>query len=457
MSIASISYRSLKNAASEAKSVAKRLDNYADAIDKRVYSKLNSYNGPWSSNLSTAKSNASSKMSTLRDRATNYSKYADDLTDLRAQCETTDRSVKSKVSSLTASFKQRHGIKDNKVISTITSLLTKFENNTAIGRWLGDVRDQFLAGLDDFKQSIKNWFHFEGGKELLKSIGVFVIELALAVATIAVAIISGGALLVIIAGVIGGFIMLLNSFANFANEIKGYKETRADNPVMGQRLRDVNTLSDMMRMEDDKGLHRFASILDGAATVTTIITAVGGIGNLAKKGYKWATGDPSNINNIKIFDIANKQNWSLFSTKLKTDVVNGITDAKRALTMGNWKFFAEYGKEFAAGFAKNFEKDFMNFTTGKDGVKSSKNILSSINSLLNNGANKNTIGGIAVPLIPITSLPGDDRIKGGDVTSIFDGISKGSEGIKKLLNPYHIDQGVMEKLTSPNNTAVGIR
>lgn len=50
MSTASISYSSLKDASSEAKAVAKKLDKYADSLYSNVYKKLNKYDGSWNSN-----------------------------------------------------------------------------------------------------------------------------------------------------------------------------------------------------------------------------------------------------------------------------------------------------------------------------------------------------------------------------------------------------------------------
>jgi hypothetical protein len=452
MSIASISYSSLRNAASEAKSVAKRLDNYADAIDRTVYGKLNSYNGPWSSNLSTAKSRASSKISALRAQSTKYDRYADDLTDLKEQCEATDKSVRTKVSSLTATFKENHGIKDNKVINAISYFFTSIGNNTSIGRWLGDVRDQFTARFDHFKQSISDWFHWDGGKELLTGIAVFLVELALGIATIALAVISGGALLVIIAGVIAGSIMILNSFANMANEGNAYRATRADDPATGRRLSATNTLADTMRQDDSRFLHGFANTLDAVNTVCTIVTAVSGLGNLAKKGFKWATGNPAELSSIRVKDILTKQNFSTFAGKFKTTIVNGWTETTKALQRGDWQFFRGAAKNFGTDFLNNLKGDFWKFDNTKDGLKSTKNILSSINSFNSSGVNLTSLGNVALLRVPVANLPGESNIQGQDFKSIVDVISKSFSGIKDMFtNQYPIDKDIMKNLSKSSN------
>lgn len=452
MSIASISYSSLRNAASEAKSVAKRLDNYADAIDKTVYGKLNSYNGPWSSNLSTAKSRASSKISKLRDQSTKYDRYAEDLTDLREQCQATDKSVRTKVSSLTATFKENHGIKDNKVINAISYFFTKISNDTAIGRWLGDVRDQFSARFDYFKQSISDWFHWDGGKELLKGILVFAVELALGVATIALAVITGGALLVVIAGVIAGSIMILNSLVNMANEGRAYQATRADDPATGRRLSSLNTLSDTMRQEDSRFLHGFANTLDAVNTVCTIVTVVSGLGNLAKKGFKWATGNPASLDSIKVKDILTNANLNTFTGKLKTTIGNGWIETTKAIQRGDWQFFSGTAKNFGTDFLNNLKGDFWKFSNTIDSVKSTKNILSSINLLNSNGLNLTSLGIIALVRVPVANLPGETHIQVGDFKSLIDDTSKSFKGIRDMFsNQSPIDTDIMKSLSQSGN------
>lgn len=51
MSAVSISYGSLKDASGEAKAVARKLNGYADSIEKTVYNKLNKYSGDWTSSI----------------------------------------------------------------------------------------------------------------------------------------------------------------------------------------------------------------------------------------------------------------------------------------------------------------------------------------------------------------------------------------------------------------------
>lgn len=61
--------------------------------------------------MTNARSKTNAKISELRSEQSKYESYATDLIDLRDECKEVDKAVKSRVSSLTASFKESHGIK----------------------------------------------------------------------------------------------------------------------------------------------------------------------------------------------------------------------------------------------------------------------------------------------------------------------------------------------------------
>ena len=214
MSTVAISYRSLKDASNEADAVAKKLDRYADSLYDDVYKKLNKYDGPWSSHVSSAKTNTNNKINDLRAEQEKYESYADDLINLRDECERVDKAVKTSVSTLTASFKEAYGIRNNAVENAINYIVTGLKNKTAVGRWIGGVKDTFEAGKNYLKDSIKEWYNYKGGKELIVGTLVGLIEVAIGVLAIAGAILSGGALVAVIAGVVGGIIAIANGAAN---------------------------------------------------------------------------------------------------------------------------------------------------------------------------------------------------------------------------------------------------
>ena len=222
MSTVSVSYWSLGQAAGEAKDVAKKLDKYANSIDKNVYKKLNKYEGSWTGNVSNARSKASAKISALESAAEKYRDYAEDLNDLKEECESVDKAVRSKVSSLTASFKKAHGIKNNVVVNTISYVFTSIGNSSYGGRWLNSKYDEAKSDIDYLKQSIEDWYDYNGGKELIKGILVGVLEIAIAVVGVVLlflgTITGVWAVIVAIATVVAAVIAVVNGFTNIVNE-----------------------------------------------------------------------------------------------------------------------------------------------------------------------------------------------------------------------------------------------
>lgn len=220
MSTVSISYGSLKDASNEAKDVAKKLNKYADSLYGQVCQKLDRYGGNWTSNLAAAKSKTNAKISELLSEKSRYETYTTNLIHLRDECKSVDKAVKSKVSTLTASFKEAHGIRNSWLENNLSYFSTSVDNATFVGRWLGGRKDQSDSYRSHFESSIKEWYNYEGGKELLKGVVVGALEIAIGVLAIASAILTGGALLVIIAGVVGGIIAVANGVANIWNEQK---------------------------------------------------------------------------------------------------------------------------------------------------------------------------------------------------------------------------------------------
>ncbi|GFP74238.1 hypothetical protein [Clostridium fungisolvens] len=467
MSVVSISYNSLSNASSEAKHVAKRLDDYADAINKSVYKKLNNYNGPRSSNISTASNHISSKISELRSQSEQYEKYATSLTNLEKECRSTDKSVRSKVSTLTATFKQNHGISNSKIQNTFNYFLTSIGNSTAFGRWLGDGDDLSDAEDDYFKQKIEDWYNYEGGEDLIKGTIVAILEIAIAVVTVVAAIttlLAGGALfamIVAVASLIGGIIAGVNGITNLVNEGRAYNATRNGDPATGKRRSSEDTLTDTIRTESDsKSLHGLAAGIDVLDAVCTIVSVVGSAGELLKKGYKWTKGLTTDVKNIKIGEVLKIDNFKAFGLKLKNTFTNGWTEMKCAIKMKDSVYFDWAKENFISDLKKNFNNSFRNFDSKLDSLKTTKNILGVIKDTTKDGLFAG-FGSVARPCITVAGLPitaGSryDAIVFDDFYDIYDKIDS-----KVVKNPAFskdspVKADVMEKLSRGSHIKISI-
>lgn len=470
MSSISISYDNLKDASDEGKNIAKKLDRYADSIKSDIYNKFNNYDGKWTSNITTARNNINSKLSELRNKSDQYQIYANNLIDLRDQCKTTDKAVKQKVSTLTATFKTNHGIKNSKIQNTVSYFMTSIGNSTAVGRWLGNGKDMIESGKDYLKECIEDWYQFEGGKDFLKGTLVASLEIAIGVLSIAIAIVIGGALLVVIAGVIAGVIAVANGIANFKNEIKAYGATQNNDPATGKRRSSLNIWTDTIRTDSDNKLaHNVATGIDVVNFACSVVTFVSSFKDLLKNGYKWTTGSVKKLEEIKMKDVLTRDNLNLFNGKIKTGTVDGLTEIASSIKRKDWTIFKSISKNVSTDFIKNFEYKFSNFTDMKKGLKSTKNILGVGKDLFKGGININNIinvgiKNIALPCITIVDLP---IAEGGNYQAIvaddfYKTFKNGSKIIKGIVSlgvvkdsPIKLD--VLNKLSEGCNIKVEIQ
>jgi hypothetical protein len=368
MSQASISYGSLKDASSEAHQVSKKLDKYANNLESQILKKFNNYNGNYTSNISQAKSNINSKISELRRRADAYSRYSSDLNDLKEQCLSTDKAVKTNVSKLTSQFKAANGIKDNVVINTINNILTSIGNSTSFGRWFGNQLDKVNSGVEYVKQSLEDWWDYEGGKQLVKGSAYALAEGVLAVCAI-IAAFSAGSIIAVVAGVVAGIIAVSNAWVNLKNEKQAYITTNNGDPATGRRRSEINTEQDYLRSsfyygddgtkyEYNKNNYLKASVIDTVNTVCQIITFVDGIGTLAKKAYKWTTGSGIDIKQLKMKNILTKDNFKLFKTKVFNSISTGFTEIKTSISTLNFSKIGEFMLDFKSDFIINLKNNF---------------------------------------------------------------------------------------------------
>ena len=486
MSTVSISYSSLRKASGEAKDVAKKLDKYADTLNKSVYKKLDKYEGSWTSNITTARSKASSKIKELRDEADDYKKYAEDLKDLKEECERVDKAVKSKVSSLTASFKKSYGINNNPVVNTICNALTSITNSTAIGRWFNGKLDSLNSEGKHIKQSIEDWYDYGGGKQLIKGVVVAALEIVIGVVGIVgaiVGILAGGWTIALAAALIAGVIGVVNGVVNLVNEGRAFGFAD-DDPATAKRNSDLNTLSDTLRVKTDSKIwHSFAAGIDTLEIVCSIITIVDGCGKLIKNGYKWATGDLSKLDDLRVKDILTKKNFKLFCGKLKTTFAQGFDEIFSAIKRMDFGYFTSAARDFGTDFLANLKNRFAGFKTVsvdatrldklkaiEKNAKTLKNILSVTKDFAKDGwDNMNILEKIVIPCVNVAGVTTLDFPENGgqgffdfgqitlkDFYDLKDIKVKVFDKGKDLIFSDFIDPKVLDKLTTQIDINISI-
>lgn len=456
MSTVSISYSSLRAASNEAEAVAKKLDKYADALENKVYKKLNKYDGERSSNVSTALSKTNNKIIELRDEQSKYEAYASDLKDLRDECKSVDKAVRSRVSTLTASFKERNGIRNSKVENAISYFFTGLKNSTAAGRWIDRQSDDFKTGMSYIKSSIKERYNYEGGKEAIKAILIVALDIVIAVAGVVAAIatfIAGtltfGAVLVLVAAVVGALITAQNIWTNVQNEKAAYAARQNGDPATGKRRSAINSYTDYLRSsyifgDDgatyyyDEYYHKLALGIDITNFACTAVTLVSSVGKLLKNGYKWATGSPEKLTDIRMKEVFSAKSWNAFKGKIGGLAGNGWADIKAAFKYRDFSVFKDFGTRIFSDFGKNFMDEFWNFGSVKDVASTIKNIASIPKDIIEGGltfSNVISVGfkGIVLPSITafqVTNMKTEesgqmyfdfwDNVVTSDFESIFD-------------------------------------
>ncbi len=381
MSVVAISYSGLRNASSEATGVSRKLNSYANSLENSVYRKLNRYDGECPQNIREASNKVKDKVNMLRERADSYNQYATDLSELRTECQNTDKAVRGMVSNLTASFKETHGIKNNVVLNFINYHLTGAKNSSNLGRWINDRRTKDEQTLEYVKETIEDWWDYEGGKQLIKGVGVAALEIVAAVAGIIVAIgaiASAGTILALVAGIaglVGGIIATVNGVTNLINESRAFASTQRGDPATGRKLSKQDKLSDTMRNEADKNVsfwHKVANGLDVVEFVCGIIEFVDGakefvtnFKDLSKNMYKWTKGSKVDISSLTMRDILTKDNFKDFVSKIGRTVKDGIVEIRVTIhdaITGNPAKLQQYSRQFGNDFLNNlknyYQKEF---------------------------------------------------------------------------------------------------
>jgi hypothetical protein len=464
MSVATISYGSLKDSVSEAKNVAKKLESYANAINNTVYKKLNSYSGPWSSNLTNARNKANTKINALNSLAGKFETYATNITGLKSECETVDVSVKTKVSSLTATFKSNHGIKNSAVENAINNFFTGLKNKTVVGRWLGDGADKMKSGTDYFKDSIKHWYDYQGGKQLIKGVVEAALAVAIAALSVVILVLTGGALIAIIAAMALLFLAAFNAGVNIAAEMHAYKETKDNwDPATGRRISDINSIQDHLRVNTDSQFwHNVATGIDVGAVVCNVVLIASSVTKIFKGGIKWATGNPG----ATWGEMGLKNGLSSILSK----TWGGIKELGSAIKLGNWSHLKFMLKGFSTDFMANLKNGFFKFDSLTDGLKSTKAWLDLSKGLLTDGL---TIGVISTEIIlpNITAFEYHDMgidsggqlhfdfdksIDLGDLHGVFDKINSKIINSDAFSNDSFISGDVLKKLSTISSITIAV-
>ncbi len=438
MSIVAISYHDLNQTARKANQVAQKLDSYASGINSKIINKLNNYQGGYSSDIASAINTAKQKVEILEEQAERQRAFANDLYALEEQCKAVDRAVKSKISNLTASFRDAYNIKIGTIDRVYSTVVSVFNSNV-VTRVL---KDQILAPVANWENAlignIKHWFNYQGGKHYLGGsfwAGVEGIIGAIVFCASASIIVPTATTFAIVAGFSGAFvgaITMLNALKNAENEDAALKIAKGDdypNPaVRAYRLHQQNSWQDTLRATGRPEDKRDAAIIDITVAIGTVVSVAYAGGQIVKKGFQWLMGSGKALSKITWAEVFSKQTGARLASKAKDTIKNTCL----AIRGKDIEYFKQPLDTVIENFGKNIKNEYFNFGSTMDGAKSAKSLLKLAKDVKKEGVNKRLIiKAFVLPGLPLIPYKDDDVT----FDDVFELIEKIKEKVLPVLTP----------------------
>lgn len=319
--------------------VRDKANDYSEALKTKVLKKINSYSGKWTSNMSTAQSNIEKKRSNLSSKASSFSKLSDDIGDLGAEIGSAELALKQRIEKIVGDYCNKYGLRDEKTLWE--QLMDGIFEELGI---IGDLLEKSLKGLKILARNVKNWYRFDGGREIvnavIKGIGVVIAAIGLVIAIIGTGGAAGFALFAAWAGVVASAIALADSIVEFGYAIAAVSKASEGDPVWARRYETKSSNETLTSTLRRTGAYTLATIIDVVGTIAAVISFVKGavdVGSTIKKfGKNSIKQGISNLkNNFKLLkNNADIRKFFLIGDTKKTlsTVKNGLKLTKQALS-----------------------------------------------------------------------------------------------------------------------------
>lgn len=294
MSTILIEYNSLQAVSNSASNLAKKAQEYADALSRKVTSKFGSVPGGGSGYLSNASYLVNQKINDLGRKAQEFESYSNKVKHFAETAKRVDGEVK------TAILNNQNAFVDTKQIAqpgwkqTIIEWLVDMKNNSFLFSVICDVIDGIGNEVSGLLDNIRYWYKCEGGKEFIQIglaiAGVIVAVLLFVAALPALAAISGFLSAVLaISGVIGAAIGIANAITNLVTSCEAYGAYKDGDAAWAKIYGDRNTFTQAIREHNFKSarlnnlMDKFAYGLDIVDNVCAVINLIEGITKIASK------------------------------------------------------------------------------------------------------------------------------------------------------------------------------
>lgn len=272
-------FSKLSKLADEAKKAANEAGTYAGDLEKKIRNPISSYSGKHTGNINTAYDKVRMKATRMRQKADSLNSYSNKVTSFINTAQTAENRLTNRISSLLGSFKKRWDIKEP---SFLESLIEGFCD--LIG--LGDLYDAFRGFLKDLKAyfkhifaEISDWYHFDGGAELIDAIVAIVTTVALVILDIALVILTDGAWLAVIIGALAAAVSMYNAIG----KISQYMETFGSDHVLHMSANNkISSETDFASWLRRNGQYEAAVAFQVIEFVSAIASMIYGFASFAK-------------------------------------------------------------------------------------------------------------------------------------------------------------------------------
>lgn len=287
MALISIKIQDLKDARDRSDKVAQKAEDYSDALEKQILSKINSYSGSWTSNMTTAQTNLNKKRNELEEKKAGFDGLKADLNQLQADIVYEENRLTNRIEDIVGSYCNKYGLEADK---SWWEKLAEFLINDEVLEWFKSIARSIDAGI----RIIKNWYRYGGGREFVNAVGKVLLAVGAVVGFVLATIATFGAVgvwatIVAVAGLVTSAIALADSLLAVRDACKALDAAQSGDPVWARRYETHSnnvTLTGELRRQ---GQYTLANVIDVVNVVCSIIE-IADFGVNLVKGFKKLNG-----------------------------------------------------------------------------------------------------------------------------------------------------------------------
>lgn len=278
-----IDYDVLGDIAKASKKLAKRADEYADALSKKVIGSIDDIERGGSDLTRSARYYVKQKVSNLRDKSDEYSRLSTKVTDYVDKAKRIDGEVEKLLQGNQKSFLKDHeNLRVSEWKAKLLNFLVDMKNKFPVLDMIGNGLRILQTELSSLWDNIQYWYHCEGGKQvvdLVLAIGGAILAIALFIVTLPA---SG---FFAVCAAIGAAIAAINSIVNIFTSGAALWAVSNGDPAWARIYGNQDKLSDVLRQTnfDNKWINRLTNFGAFALDAVELFTAVVGFVELGKK------------------------------------------------------------------------------------------------------------------------------------------------------------------------------